>query len=145
MAYVRAAWLDFPFREGGRDGSVRIWDMRTKTGIFVFTGHTNAICSLTSQATFMTRMFRTHSTCLNSLYQAAEPQFISGSMDRMVPDSSGLIWQNLNHVCPCRMMIDVEVRLWDLAAGKCSVATQDISKCLSTCMLSHRVSLSRSL
>ena len=29
---------------------MRIWDMRTKTGIFVFTGHTNAICSLASQA-----------------------------------------------------------------------------------------------
>merc|ERR1711920_630683 len=49
---------------GGRDSAVRVWDMRTKMGIHVLAGHTNAVCSVASQA--------------------SEPQFISGSMDHMV-------------------------------------------------------------
>merc|ERR1712048_1019318 len=52
-------------------------------GIFVLGGHTNAVCDIASQA--------------------AEPQFISGSIDRMV-------------------------RLWDLAAGKCSVTLTNHKK-----------------
>merc|ERR1719341_339315 len=57
--------------------------MRTKAGIFTFGGHTNAVCDIQAQA--------------------AEPQFISGSMDHMV-------------------------RLWDLAAGKCSVTLTNHKK-----------------
>merc|ERR1719152_7034 len=57
--------------------------MRTKHAVHVLSGHTNAACSLASQA--------------------AEPQFISGSMDHMV-------------------------RLWDLAAGKCSVTLTNHKK-----------------
>merc|ERR1711904_406150 len=60
-----------------------VWDMRTKHAVHVLGGHTNAVCSLVSQA--------------------SEPQFISGSMDAMV-------------------------RLWDLAAGKCSVTLTNHKK-----------------
>lgn len=49
---------------GGRDGVVRVWDMRTRTNVHVLGGHKGTISSI--------------------LTQEADPQVISGSMDSHV-------------------------------------------------------------
>ena len=52
------------------------------------------------------------------LVEAAEPQFISGSMDRMVPR----LRFGLGLGASTKIVDTSKVRLWDLAAGKCSAA-----------------------
>lgn len=49
---------------GGRDGAVRVWDMRTMAQIFALSGHTSTIGAIRCQS--------------------AEPQVISGSHDSTV-------------------------------------------------------------
>lgn len=49
---------------GGRDASVRVWDMRTRANIFTLTGHSNTVADVKTQD--------------------ADPQIISGSMDSTI-------------------------------------------------------------
>jgi WD40 repeat protein len=49
---------------GGRDASVRVWDMRTRANIFTLTGHQSTVADVKTQA--------------------SDPQIISGSMDSTV-------------------------------------------------------------
>lgn len=49
---------------GGRDASVRVWDMRSRANIFTLTGHTSTVADVKTQN--------------------VDPQIISGSMDSTI-------------------------------------------------------------